>query len=297
MSYQSSLSSPKPYFIGIDSDGTVFNSMEIKHKRVFQPIAIETWSLQSVRHEFCAISESINLYSNHRGVNRFQGLAMAFEQLAKRATKGDECVEGHDALQEFVRSDGSLSYAGLAEYNSVKENVFLKQVLEWSQRSDERYAEIMDSEGNLPYSHVQEALERLSDQADIVVVSSSSRETLEKDWGNAGLLPLITRVEGQEQGSKSIQLNSALKDNRSPSNALMIGDALGDLEAARSHGILFYPITPGEEVLSWVRFKAEAIDRFLEGSYAGDYEQKLVADFENVLLPTTKVAAEKVPTY
>jgi beta-phosphoglucomutase-like phosphatase (HAD superfamily) len=154
----------------------------------------------------------------------------------------------------------------------------------------------MDSEGNPPYPRVAETLERLSTEAEIVVVSSSSRETLEKDWGNAGLLSSITRVEGQEQGSKSRQLTSSLNENRSPTHALMIGDALGDLEAAREHGILFYPIIPGEEVLSWERFEAEAIDRFIEGAFAGEYEKNLLADFESVLLPDDKVFAKEIPT-
>lgn len=72
----------KRYFIGIDSDGTIFDSMEIKHKRVFQPVAIETWNLGPVVDAYCEIAESINLYSIRRGINRFAGLALAFARLA-----------------------------------------------------------------------------------------------------------------------------------------------------------------------------------------------------------------------
>jgi hypothetical protein len=88
--------------------------MEIKHKRVFQPIAIEIWELQSVQDVFCTIAESINLYSVHRGINRFQGLAMAFERLASDTCEGRMVVEGHGDLQEFVSSIGPFSFAGLA---------------------------------------------------------------------------------------------------------------------------------------------------------------------------------------
>ena len=45
---------------------------------------------------------------------------------------------------------------------------------------------------------------------------------------------------------------------------LMIGDAPGDLKAARANGALFYPINPGAEDLSWKRFHDEAFDRFVD---------------------------------
>jgi len=275
----------KPFLIGIDSDGTVFDSMETKHKRVFQPVAIELWGLQPVQEEFYSIAESINLYSVLRGINRFAGLAMAFERLAAQNSEGGELVEGHQDLQEFVESGRPLSFAGLRAYNEAKGSAFLEQVLTWSQRSDALYCEIMKAEGSPSFPHLRASLERASEDADIVVISSSSRGTLFEDWGNAGLLPLVTRVEGQEQGSKCRQLQSALEAGYRADHALMVGDAPGDLEAARECGILFFPINPGAESASWERFASEALDRFLRGHYAGEYEQTLVAEFEGMLQP------------
>jgi hypothetical protein len=66
----------------------------------------------------------------------------------------------------------------------------------------------------------------------------------------------------------------------------MVGDAPGDMEAARANGALFFPINPGKEELSWERFYREGFQRFVEGSYAGDYEAALIAEFET-LLPET----------
>ena len=60
----------------------------------------------------------------------------------------------------------------------------------------------------------------------------------------------------------------------------MVGDAPGDLKAARANGALFYPIVPGDETTSWKRFFEEAIDKFISGQYAGEYEQQLIAEFE-----------------
>jgi phosphoglycolate phosphatase-like HAD superfamily hydrolase len=64
---------------------------------------------------------------------------------------------------------------------------------------------------------------------------------------------------------------------------LMIGDAPGDMEAARSNHALFYPINPGHEEESWKRFYEEAVHRFLAEEYAGEYEAAVVAEFEALL--------------
>ena len=67
---------------------------------------------------------------------------------------------------------------------------------------------------------------------------------------------------------------------------LMIGDALGDLKAARDNQALFYPINPGAEEESWKRFRDEALGRFFAGTYAGAYEQERVAEFDSRLPET-----------
>jgi DNA repair photolyase len=59
----------------------------------------------------------------------------------------------------------------------------------------------------------------------------------------------------------------------------MIGDAKGDLDAARNNGILFYPIIPGNEDKSWERFLNEGLEKFRKGIYAGSYEKELLSEF------------------
>jgi hypothetical protein len=66
----------------------------------------------------------------------------------------------------------------------------------------------------------------------------------------------------------------------------MVGDAPGDMRAARANDALFFPVKPGHEEESWELFYNEALDRFLAGEYAGDYEAALIAEFEK-LLPET----------
>ena len=63
----------------------------------------------------------------------------------------------------------------------------------------------------------------------------------------------------------------------------MIGDAPGDMKAAKANDALFYPINPGDETNSWKRFGDEAFDKFLNGEYAGEYEEKVIAEFDTYL--------------
>ena len=59
-----------------------------------------------------------------------------------------------------------------------------------------------------------------------------------------------------------------------------------DYEAERVNNSLFYPIIPRQEIESWCCFYNEAFDKFLLGSYAGEYEKALVYEFEKVLPDT-----------
>jgi hypothetical protein len=63
----------------------------------------------------------------------------------------------------------------------------------------------------------------------------------------------------------------------------MIGDAPGDFRAAQANQCLFFPINPGNEEASWQRFLDEGIDRFLDGQFAGDYQEQLLAEFDKYL--------------
>jgi hypothetical protein len=63
----------------------------------------------------------------------------------------------------------------------------------------------------------------------------------------------------------------------------MIGDAPGDLKAATDNSALFFPVIPGDEDNSWRLFHEEALERFMNGTYRGDYEEKLIEKFRRSL--------------
>ncbi len=60
--------------------------------------------------------------------------------------------------------------------------------------------------------------------------------------------------------------NMLQKVNILDDKILMIGDANGDLKAAKSNGVLFFPVNPGKEEASWERLYREGLDKFFAGN-------------------------------
>ena len=87
MDYQDNLRNLKPekeFFIGIDSDGCVFDSMEVKQKEFFIPNALKYFDLFPVSKVLRETWEFVNLYSIYRGGNRFTSIIKVFELLSER---------------------------------------------------------------------------------------------------------------------------------------------------------------------------------------------------------------------
>ena len=59
--------------------------------------------------------------------------------------------------------------------------------------------------------------------------------------------------------------------------------ALGGAYAAVANDALFFPVNPGAEEASWKRLYEEGIERFLSGTFAGEYQEKLLAEFDGFL--------------
>ncbi len=72
------------FFVGVDSDGCAFDTMEVKHKECFIPNIIKSYHLAAVSKYVREAAEFINLYSKWRGVNRFPGLVATIDLLAER---------------------------------------------------------------------------------------------------------------------------------------------------------------------------------------------------------------------
>ncbi|MDZ7373314.1 MAG: HAD hydrolase-like protein [candidate division KSB1 bacterium] len=274
------------FFVGIDSDGCVFDSMEIKHKECFIPNIIKYWDLQPVSKYAREAAEFVNLYSKWRGANRFPALLMVFDLLRERPEvqrRGVKIPEAK-ALREYVESGVPQSNATLREWVERTNDPTLKRTLEWSEAVNRTIADIV--KGVPPFPFVRESLAKLSQKADIIIVSQTPTEALVREWEEHDIAQYAAIIAGQELGSKTEHIRLAAGGKYPPDRMLMIGDAPGDLKAAKANNALFYPINPGHEEESWQRFYEEAIDRFFEGTYAGEYEKRLIEEFEK-LLPDT----------
>jgi hypothetical protein len=67
------------YFVGVDSDACVFDTMERKQKQVFIPQAVAALGFPDIADRYRTTAEGVNLYSHTRGANRFEALAMCLD--------------------------------------------------------------------------------------------------------------------------------------------------------------------------------------------------------------------------
>jgi hypothetical protein len=100
------------------------------------------------------------------------------------------------------------------------------------------------------------------------------------------MISYVKLIAGQEHGTKTQQIETAAKGKYPNNKILMIGDANGDIIAARENNILFFPIIPGKEDKSWERFIIEGFERFITGKFAGSYESSLISEFKKSLPDT-----------
>jgi phosphoglycolate phosphatase-like HAD superfamily hydrolase len=275
------------FFVGIDSDGCAFDTMEIKHKECFCPNTIKWWDLQPVSKYAREAVEFVNLYSKWRGINRWPALVMVFDLLAERPEVIARRVKITEAkkVREFIaQKEFPLSNDGLKEYMARHPDPELETAWHWTTGVNATIADMVH--GVPPFPYVRESLAMMEGKADIVVVSATPPEALTREWQEHDIAQYARVIAGQEMGTKKQHLGLAAKGKYAPDHILMVGDAPGDMEAARANGALFFPVNPGAEEQSWERFYHEALPRFFAGTYQGAYEAGLIAEFEK-LLPDT----------
>lgn len=273
-------------FVGVDSDGCVFDTMSVKQKEHFHPLIIKAWGLEACEQPFRACAEFVNLYSKTRGSNRFPALLRTFELLHDYpgigATGAD--LPKLDALRAYVASGLPLGNPSLQAEVARTRDPELQRLLAWSLAINQ------DIHNNMrpvpPYPSALQALQLIRANSDVIVISQTPEEALVKEWNLHNIHGFVDLIAGQELGTKAEHIRIATEGKYAPDRVLMIGDAQGDLAAAKMTGTLFYPITPGREELSWQRFCAEAYGRFQEGTFAGTYADALAAEF-NAALPDT----------
>jgi phosphoglycolate phosphatase-like HAD superfamily hydrolase len=272
----------KEFFVGIDSDGCIFDSMEIKHQECFTPNFIKHFHLQSVSKYARETWQFVNLYSKDRGANRFPALVKAVKLLGARPQVQARGAKMPDisGLEEWIARETKLGNATLnAEVKNG--NKSLEPIKTWSDSVNRTVEDLVH--GVPPFPLVRETLAKINARADAMCISQTPVDALKREWSEHSIDQFVKIIAGQEMGTKTEHLKFAAKDKFPPAKILMIGDAPGDFKAAKSNGALFFPINPGKEEDSWKRLHDEALEKFFNGTYAGDYEAKLVKEFDACL--------------
>ncbi len=274
------------FFVGIDSDGCAFDTMEVKHKECFIPNIIRSYNLAAVSKYAREAAEFVNLYSKWRGINRFPALIMTFDLLLDRpeVQHRHHPIPALAGVRRWVERETKLSNPTLKAEVKATRDPELAQALEWSEAVNRTISEIVHDVPPFPF--VTESLASMQNKADVMVVSATPGDALDREWQEHGLKPYVSLIAGQELGSKKEHLALAAVGRYEPDRILMVGDAPGDLQAAESNGVLFYPIDPGYEDESWQRFFEEGLPKFLSTTYAGAYMTAQIARFKK-LLPET----------
>jgi phosphoglycolate phosphatase-like HAD superfamily hydrolase len=273
----------KEFLIAIDSDGCAFDTMEIKHKECFIPNIIKHWGLQAVSKYARAAAEFVNLYSKWRGINRFPALIRVFDLLREwpEAAKRGAGIPEARPLREWIGRETKLGNPTLEIEVRQTGDPGLKQALDWSVAVNDSIEDMVF--GVPPFPSVPPSLEEISRWADVIVCSATPVEALRREWEEHGIDRYTRVIAGQELGSKAEHLQLVSAGKYAPERVLMIGDAPGDLKAARANEARFFPIFPGTEEESWERFLREGAARFRRGEFGGDYEARLIAEFEKIL--------------
>lgn len=267
----------------IDSDGCVFDTMELKQKVCFHPQIISHWHLEPIASYVRETAEFVNLYSRGRGRNRFLCLLDTFDLLRDRpeVVASGVPVPEFRQLRQWMASGEVLGNPALEKEVEESGDPESASLLEWSLAVNERVA--ADAKNVPCFNWVRESLDKMRSHSDLIVVSQTPVEALAREWRESNLDSCVSLIGGQELGTKSEQLAMATEGRYALERILMLGDAPGDMQAAKDNGALFYPINPAREEESWERFYSETYDRFMAGEYAGEYEQRVIDEFEAIL--------------
>lgn len=282
------MQSTKDFLVAIDSDGCVFDAMGIKQRECFCPMLIAYFGLQQVAKAARECKEFSDLFSKTRGANRH---ITSVRILTELLPTHPQVIERNFIIPQFphyiqwVNDPNSLlSNTGLeqaiAETNNPEAKAELELVLAWSKRVDELVTEVVKSLP--PLSSARECLEKITQQVDVIVCSSTPCEALQREWDEQDMAKYAKVIAGQEMGEKEEHL-AVMCEKYDRDKIIMIGDAPSDLKAAEKCNVLFYPINPGSENASWKRFHDEAFDLFIAGQYAGEYETIVKAEYDKCL--------------
>src|SRR3954447_12052199 len=268
----------KDFLVCVDSDGCAMDTMDVKHIEAFGPEAVNTWDLHHIKDRFLTVWNDINLYTQTRGINRFKGVVTTFDALEA------EGIEMPDisSFKKWTETTNELSAPSLERAIAETNDEQLKKALDWSHAVNHAIEEKLAGKDK-PVEGAKEGLEAAGNVANVAIVSSANGAAVLDEWTRHELAPYVDVMLGQEAGTKAYCIQEMKKFGFDNAHVLMVGDAPGDLDAANKNGVFYYPILVGKEKFSWDRFQNEALGKFIDGSFEGEYQQQLINEFNNNL--------------
>ena len=261
----------------MDSDGCVMNTVRIKHTTVMCPELIRVFALEDYADFVSAAWEEINLHTLTRGISRFESVVLVFDRLKNRGIE----IPGSEDIATWVNTATELSTASLQLEIKKTGSLTLRKLLEWSNACNRRIQALEPTFE--PFPGVQESLRQLHTVADLAVVSAANESAIASEWKRYGLSQHADIIFGQEVGSKANSIATMLACGYECRKVMMVGDAMGDAQAAAANGVAFVPILPGREAESWRRLQEEALPKLLHGTFNPDYQAELLAALRSAL--------------
>jgi len=267
--------------------------MTSKHEKGFSRAFVSRFGEGESEEALAEVWRFVNLRSRSRGANRYKALALSLRLLPSHPGIGKARLlwtRTADALEAWLATEPAPTratlesaisaydsrQAGIAGKNSPsvgrdgsgRRKNYLAEILGFSLEADAAIAALPPSEA---FENAASFVPRLAEKAELMVLTAAPEAVASGEWSRAGLLRHIGSVSGQERGPKAQALSMARADLVSKgasvegARVLVVGDALGDLEAARANSAAFFPIVPGREEESWERFSSSGFEDFVAG--------------------------------
>ena len=192
-------------------------------------------------------------------------------------------MDALELLKKWVSESPELSEPALVRDMDRYDSEIMRKALSWSRRVNKKIQEL-PVEARRLYDGAADALEMMHKHADVVIVSTANRASLEDDWGRTGLIKHVDLLLEQNSGSKEYCIRELLKKGYDTQKVVMIGDAAGDFRAAFRNDVFFYPICVRHEQESWDEFRTTGFERLLSGQFAGGYHERKIQEFRENLM-------------
>ncbi len=267
----------REFLVCMDSDGCVMDTVRIKHCTVFCPELIRVFSLDEYADMITSAWKEINITGITRGIPRFESVVQIFDRLKNRGVD----VPGSEDIAAWVRTASELSTASLQQEMLRTGSLALRKLQEWNNACNRRIQALEPTFE--PFPGVETSLRQLHAVADVAVVSAANESAIESEWTRYGLSRHADVIFGQEVGSKANSIAVMLACGYESRKVMMVGDAMGDAQAAAANGVAFVPILPGREAESWRRLQEEALPKLLHGTFNPTYQNELLAALRSAL--------------